>query len=67
MPNLIWNNFSTGWLCIVLLSVTLGIFIVSDKRPHDVVWRIAVVGCSISIIISVFMLLYDISIWLSIH
>ena len=68
MPNLVWDNFSAGWVCFVLLSLALGIYIYSDnQRPHDLAWRYAVVGCAISIVISISMLLYDISIWISIH
>ena len=68
MPSLVWNNLLAGWLCLALLSLALGIYIYSDKqRRDDRVWRVTVAGCAISIIISVFMLLYDISIWLYIH
>ena len=34
MPSLVWNNFSAGWLCLVLLSLALGIYIYSDKQRH---------------------------------
>ena len=68
MPSLVWNNFSAGWLCILLLSLSLGIYIFSDKqRHHDNIWRFTVTGCVISFVISIIMLLYDISIWLYIH
>ena len=68
MPNLVWDNFLAGWLCLVLLSLALGIYIYSDKqRPHDIAWRYTVAGVAISAAISVFMLLYDISVWISIH
>jgi len=68
MPSLVWNNFSAGWLCLVLLSLALGIYISSDKqRHHDTTWRFTVAGCAISFVISIFMLLYDISIWLYIR
>ena len=68
MPSLVWNNFSAAWLCLVLLSLALGIYISSDKqRPRDTAWRFTVAGCAISIVISIFMLLYDISIRLYIH
>lgn len=68
MTSLVWNNFLAGWLCFVLLSLALGIYISSDKqRPHDAAWRFTVAGCTISTIISIFMLLYDVSIWLYIY
>jgi len=31
MPSLVWNNFSAGWLCLVLLSLSLGIYIFTDN------------------------------------
>jgi len=68
MPSLIWNNFAAQWLCLVLLSLAVGLYISSDKqRRHDTSWRFAVAGCGICIILSLFMLLYDISIWLYTH
>ena len=68
MPSLVWNNFSAGWLCLVLLSLALVTYMSSDKqRPHDTEWRFSVAGCAIAGVISIFMLLYDMSIWLYIH
>ena len=68
MTSLSWNNFSAGWLCLVLLSLSIVVYIYSDKqRNHDSTWRFTVAGCAISFLVSVFMLLYDISIWLYIH
>jgi len=68
MPSLVWDNFSAGWLCLVLLSLSLGVYIYTDKqRPHDTTSRFTVVGCAICFVISIIMLLYDISIWLYIH
>ncbi|MFL5284585.1 MAG: hypothetical protein ACJ8AW_27260 [Rhodopila sp.] len=67
MPTLVWNNFLAGWLCLVLLSLALGIFVMSSKRPRDTTWRVAVAGCAVASIVSIVMLLYDTSIWLVIH
>jgi len=66
MPRLVWNNLLAGWLCLVLLNLALGIYILCDKqRPHDTAWRLAVTGCTFSTVIFICVLLYDISIWLN--
>lgn len=68
MPSLVWNNFLALWLCLVLLALTIGIYIYSNKqRPNDTVWRFTVTGCAIAMLLAVFMLLYDMSIWLYVH
>jgi hypothetical protein len=67
MPTLVWNNFLAGWLCLVLLSLALGTFVMSSGRAHNTSWRIAIVACAAAGIVSVCMLLYDISVWLAIH
>jgi hypothetical protein len=68
MPGLVWNNFLAVWLCLVLMSAVLGAYVYFDgQRPRDTVRRVTLAGCVISIVISVFMLLYDVSIWLYIH
>jgi len=68
MPSLVWNNSLAGWLCIVLLSLALGIYIYSNKqRPHDTIWRFTAAGCAVSAVVSIYMLLHDISIWLYLH
>jgi hypothetical protein len=68
MPALVWNNFLAVWICVVLMSLAVGAYVYFDKqRPHDTARRFILAGCVISIVISVFMLLYDISIWLYIH
>jgi hypothetical protein len=62
MPSLVWNNFSAGWLGLVLVSVALGTYIYSGKqRHHDTIWRFTIAGYTISLVISIFMLLYDIT------
>jgi Kef-type K+ transport system membrane component KefB len=68
MPGLVWNNLFAVWICLALVSLAVAASLYFDtQRAHDTAWRATLAASVISVVISVFMLLYDISIWLYIH
>ena len=68
MPGLVWNNFFAVWICLALISLAVAGSVYFDKqRARDTAWSATMAASIIAAVIAIFMLLYDISIWLYIH